>query len=121
MSDAFFGRLVPSEDLVIKTASLAISLKKVSADDVKGLDMEEGPSKFKFPSNLGNMGGENVNAKVNRPVLSRCPLKQTLKQKYVDSCWCSGSWSTIYLASVGFVCATESSADETLRLEQPEC
>ena len=75
MSDAFFGRLVPSEDLVIKTASLAISLKKVSADDVKGLDMEEGPSKFKFPSNLGNMGGANVNAKVNRPVLSRCPLK----------------------------------------------
>lgn len=67
ISDAFFGRLVPSEDLVIKTASLAISLKKVTADDVKGLGMEEGPSKFKFPSNLGNMGGGNVNAKVNRP------------------------------------------------------
>ncbi|KAL9954039.1 hypothetical protein ACROYT_G041527 [Oculina patagonica] len=64
MSDAFFGRLVPAEDLVIKTTNLAISLKKVSADDVKGLGMEEGPSKFKLPGNLGDMGGGNINAKM---------------------------------------------------------
>ena len=69
MSDAFFGRLVPSEDLVIKTANLAISLKKVSADDVKGLGMEEGPAKFKLPGNLGNIGGGNINTKVRRLLL----------------------------------------------------
>ena len=66
MTDAFFGRLVPSEDLVIKTSNLAVSLKKVSADDVKGLSMKEGPAKFKLPSNLGNMGGGVINAKVRR-------------------------------------------------------
>lgn len=64
MSNAFFGRLVASEALVIKTTNLAISLKKVSADDVKGLGMEEGPSKVKFPNSLGDMGGGNINAKV---------------------------------------------------------
>lgn len=64
MSDAFFGRLVPSEALVIKTANLAISLKKVSADDAKGLGMEEGPAKFKLPGNLGNIGGGDINTKV---------------------------------------------------------
>ena len=69
MSDAFFGRLVPSEDLAIKTTNLAISLKKVTADDVKGLGMEEGPTKFKLPGNLGDIGGGNINAKVKRPVL----------------------------------------------------
>lgn len=64
MSDAFFARLVPSEDLVIKTPELAVALKKVSADDIKRLNMEEGPSRFKLPGNLGNMSGGNVNAKV---------------------------------------------------------
>lgn len=67
MSNAFFVRLVLSEDLVIKTTNLAISLKKVSADNIKGLDMEEGPSKFKLPGSLGSMGGGNINAKVWRP------------------------------------------------------
>lgn len=67
MSDAFFVRLVPSEDMVIKTADLAVSLKKVSSDDLKGLSMEEGPTKFKLPGNLGDMGGDNVNAKVRNP------------------------------------------------------
>ena len=64
MSDAFFGRLVPSEDLVIKTVNLAVSLKKVSANDVKGLGMKEGPSEFKLPSNIGNVDGDVINAKV---------------------------------------------------------
>ena len=64
MSDAFFGRLVPSEDLVIKTANLVLSLKKVSATDVKGLGMKEGPSEFKLPSNIGNIGGDVINVKV---------------------------------------------------------
>lgn len=64
MSDAFFGRLVPSEDLVIKTVNLAVSLKKVSANDIKGLGMKEGPSEFKLPSNIGNMGDYVINAKV---------------------------------------------------------
>ena len=66
MSDAFFGRLVPSEDLTIKTANLVVSLKKVSADDAKGLGMKEGPAKFKLPGNIGNIGGGSINAKVRR-------------------------------------------------------
>ena len=70
MTDAFFGRLVPSEDLVIKTPNLAVSLKRVSADDVKGLGMKEGPAKFKLPSNLGDMGGGLINAKVRRNSLA---------------------------------------------------
>lgn len=50
--------------MVIKTNGLAIALKKVASDAVKGLSMEEGPSKFKLPNNLGNLGGGDVNAKV---------------------------------------------------------
>lgn len=64
MNDAFFARLVPSEDLVIKTPELAVALKKVSSDDINGFNMEEGPSRFKLPGNLGNMSGGNINAKV---------------------------------------------------------
>ena len=65
MKDEFFVRLVPSEVLVIKTSDLSISLKKVSPSDVKGLRMEEGPTKFQLPENLGNVGDGNVNAKVS--------------------------------------------------------
>lgn len=68
MSDAFFGRLVRSENLVIKTDDLALALKKVSSDDVKGLSTEEGPTKFELPGNLGNMGTEDINAKVTRQI-----------------------------------------------------
>ena len=64
MSDAFFGRLVPSEELVLKTPNLTIFLKKVTANDAKGLSMGDGPSKFKLPSSLGNIGGGEINAKV---------------------------------------------------------
>ena len=64
MSNAFLGRLVASESMVIKTNDLAVALKKVASDAVKGLSMEEGPSKFKLPNNLGNLGGGDVNAKV---------------------------------------------------------
>jgi len=64
MSDALFGRLVPSEALVIRTNNLATSLKKVAVNDVKGLAMEEGSTKFKLPVNLGDIGGEDINAKV---------------------------------------------------------
>ena len=64
MSDAFFSRLVESEHFVIKTPELAVALKKVSSNDTKGLNMEEGPSKFKLPGSLGNMGAGNINAKV---------------------------------------------------------
>lgn len=64
MTEAFLGRLVPSESLVIKTTELAVALKKVSADDVKGLNMEEGYTKFQLPGNLGNLGDGSVNAKV---------------------------------------------------------
>ena len=66
MSDAFFGRLVPSEDLVIKTPNLVVSLKKFSADDAKGLGMKEGPAEFKLPRNIGNIGDGAINAKVRR-------------------------------------------------------
>ena len=64
MNDAFFARLVPSEDFVIKTPELAIALKKVASNDINGLNMEEGPSRFKLPGNLGEMSGGNINAKV---------------------------------------------------------
>ena len=64
MGDAFFARFVPGEDLVLKTPVLSMFLKKVSADDAKGLNMGEGQTKFKLPGNLGNMGSGNVNAKV---------------------------------------------------------
>ena len=64
MNDGFFVRLVPSESMIIKTANLASSLKKVSPKDVNGLSMEEGPSKFQLPRNLGEMGTDNVKAKV---------------------------------------------------------
>ena len=50
--------------MIIKTANLASSLKKVGPKDVNGLTMEEGPSKFQLPENLGEMGTDNVNAKV---------------------------------------------------------
>ena len=65
MNDQFFVRLVTSEVLVIKTADLAVSLKKVLPSDVNGLVMEEGPTKFQLPENLGSLGNGNVNAKVS--------------------------------------------------------
>ena len=64
MTDAFFGRLVPSEDLLLKTPNLAISLKKVTANDAKRLSIGDGPSKFKLPSSLGNIGAGEINVKV---------------------------------------------------------
>ena len=64
MNNAFFARLVPSEDLVIKTQELVVALKKVSSDDITGLNMEEEPSRFKLPGNLGQMSAGNINAKV---------------------------------------------------------
>jgi len=70
MSEAFFTRLVASEDLVITTNNLALSLKKVSADDVKGLSMGNGATKVKLPANVGDMGGGNINAKVRRLLLA---------------------------------------------------
>ena len=79
MNDAFFARLVPSENLVLKSPGLTSSLKKVSADGIKGLSMEDGPTKFKLPGNLGNMADGNINAKVksfrvstySKPCISR--------------------------------------------------
>ena len=68
ISDALFGRLVPSETLVIRTNNLATILKKVAVNDVKELAMEEGPTKFKLPANLGDIGGGDINAQVNRLV-----------------------------------------------------
>lgn len=64
MNDVLFGRLVPTEAFVIRTNKLAIFLKKVAANDVKGLAMGEGPTKFKLPANLGDLGGGDINAQV---------------------------------------------------------
>ena len=65
MSDAFLGRLVPSESLFLKTNELVVALKKVSAENVKGLSMEEGSSKFQLPSDLGNVAADgSINAQV---------------------------------------------------------
>lgn len=96
MSEAFFTRLVASEDLVITTNNLALSLKKVSADDVKGLSMENGATKVKLPANVGDMGGGNINAKVRRLLLafsrdfaitiSICHTSDTLDLTQVDLC-----------------------------------
>ena len=64
MNDALFGRLVRSETFVIRTNYLATILKKVAANDVKGLAMEEGPTKFKLPATVGDIGGGDINAQV---------------------------------------------------------
>ena len=75
MSDAFLGRLVPSESLFLKTNELVVALKKVSAEDVKGLSMEEGSSKFQLPSDLGNVAADgSINAQVmmNKIVRIEC-------------------------------------------------
>ena len=64
ISDAFFGRLVRSEVMVIKTDGLVVSLKKVSSDDIKGLNIKEGQTKINLPGNLGSMANGDVNAKV---------------------------------------------------------
>lgn len=64
INSAFFARLVPSENLVIKTEGLTTALRKVLSNDINGLNVEEGPAKFKLPSNLGGLGGGNINAKV---------------------------------------------------------
>ena len=68
MSDALFGRIVPSEALVIRTNNLAITLKKVAVNDMKGLGMEEGPTKIKLPASLGDIGGGDINAKARRVI-----------------------------------------------------
>lgn len=96
MSEAFLTRLVASEDLVITTNNLALSLKKVSADDVKGLSMENGATKVKLPANVGDLGGGNINAKVRRLLLafsrdfaitiSICHTSDTLDLTQVDLC-----------------------------------
>lgn len=65
MSNAFLSRLVSSESMLIETDDLSIVLKKVSSDDVKGLCMEGGSSKFTLPDNLGNLVGGEISAQVN--------------------------------------------------------
>lgn len=85
MSDAFFNRLVRSETLVIKTDDLALSLKKVSSDGVKGLSMAEGPSNFQLPGSLGDLGGD-VNVKVRSLLeLESCCDLETRSYTYVLS------------------------------------
>ncbi|XP_068753326.1 polycystin-1-like protein 2 [Montipora capricornis] len=65
VSDALLGRLVPSESMLLKTDDLVVALKKVSSDDIKGLSMEEGSSKFKMPRDLGTVAsGGSVNTKM---------------------------------------------------------
>lgn len=65
MSNAFLSRLVSSESMLIETDDLSIVLKKVSSDDVKGLCMEGGSSKFTLPDNLGNLVGGEIAAQVS--------------------------------------------------------
>ena len=77
MNDAFFTRLVPSEDLVLKTPDLAVSLKKVAPNDTQGLKMEEGSTRFRLPGNLGNLGSGNINAKVIR--LAPCRYSSAIR------------------------------------------
>lgn len=64
MNNALFARLVPSENLVIKTAGLTVALTKVLSKDLNGFNMEDGPAKFKLPSNLGGIEGGDIDAKV---------------------------------------------------------
>ena len=65
MSGAFFARLVPSENLVIKTTGLTVTLTKVFSKDLNGFNMKDGPAQFKLPRNLGGMGRGDINAKVS--------------------------------------------------------
>lgn len=64
MNTAVFSRLVPSENLVIKTTGLRVALTKVLSKDLNGFNMEDGPAKFKLPSNLGSIEGGDINANV---------------------------------------------------------
>ena len=78
MSEAFLERLVPSESMFLKTNDLVVALKKVSAEDVKGLSMEEGSSKFQLPGDLGNVAADgSVNAQVviTRIIRNQCDLR----------------------------------------------
>ena len=72
MGDAFLGRLVSGENMVIKTTELAVALKKVTPDDANGLNMAEGDTSFQLPGNLGNLGNGSVNAKVRRLMFQCC-------------------------------------------------
>lgn len=68
MSDAFFDRLVSSEQTVIKSNKMSLALKKVSSEDVKGLTMEEGSSSFKLPSGVDSIGSGDINAQVRMEI-----------------------------------------------------
>ena len=59
--------------MVIKTNDLAVVLKKVSSEDVKGLSMEQNlnyqTAKFELPDSLPIMGDGDVDAKVTNETI----------------------------------------------------
>ena len=64
MVDGLFARLVPSENMVVASENLTVSLAKVSSQDINGISLEEGQAKFQLPGNLGYVGVGNLNAVV---------------------------------------------------------
>lgn len=91
MSDAFFGRLVSSEQTVIKSNEMSLALKKVSSDDVKGLAMEERSSSFKLPSGVDSIGSGDINAQV------RMEIKYSFNYKKKMTKWpaCKSHFKTV--------------------------
>lgn len=64
MSSVFFVCLVLFENFVIKIVGLIVVLVKLFFNDLNGFNMEDGFVKFKLLSNLGDMGGGDINLKV---------------------------------------------------------
>ena len=64
MTGAFFSRLVASEDCFIRIPELEVFLKKVAINDLKGLVIEGGSTRFKLPDSFVWFEEGNVNIKV---------------------------------------------------------
>ena len=69
MVDGLFARLVPSENMVVASENLTVSLAKVSSQEINGISLEEGQTRFQLPRNLGYVGVGNLNAMVKSLLL----------------------------------------------------
>ena len=64
-----FARLVPSENMVVASENLIVSLAKVSPEEINGISLEEGQTRFQLPRNLGDVGVGNLNTMVKSLLL----------------------------------------------------
>lgn len=72
VTHALSKRLVPYESLIINAPNLKMILRSVKANELSGLNMEEGDAQFKLPDSFEIPGlTGNVKAKV---ILLPCPF-----------------------------------------------